>query len=463
MKKNYFLAVLRLSVLLSFLAATVNVAYADESTTRGYSKLPESKLFKKADNYINLQQLVDDTPAYGKLALEAGDYTGPVNITKPIQLIGQGDATKIHIEQDDATITLAADSITLKDIVVDDKRENPATAVIVSKQQRDITLEGLQLLTMATAIEWTELQDSKLIDNAIAWKGKSSAKRSSRGNGIHLFYCSDMTLLQNTISGMYDGIYTESSKRLLIQDNEVKDSRYAYHMMYAEQVELLNNTSEKNVIGLMIMTSDDIQLHGNILLEHQDNANAGGILIYDVVNAEVSNNKVIQNRIGINVERSESIQVHHNRLLHNFVAFQLQKGEQITLENNDFIGNVTNLWDDGSSKPIIQHNYWDTLQGLDSDGDGYSDLAYASSPFFLSLIERRPSFQLLFGTPGIAFIEQLYAAQRELWISDQSPNMTVNLHESYEGQHIRWGMFLAWTLLGSASVYMIIRLRRREQ
>jgi len=461
--RKFVLSVLVVLCLLSFQIGTVSVAYADEPTSRGYGKLPQSKLFKKAENYINLQQLVDDTPAYGELVLEAGNYTGPANITKPIQIIGQGAATTIHIEEEDATITLAADTIVLKNIAIEDKRESPQAPVIVSKQQREIILEGLQLITMATAIEWTELKDSKLIDNTIVWKGKSSAKRSSRGNGIHLFYCSDMTLLRNTISGMYDGIYAESSNGLLIQDNEVKDSRYAFHMMYAKQVELLDNTSERNIIGLMIMTSDDIKLHGNTLKKHQDNANAGGILIYDVVNAEVSNNEIVQNRIGINVERSESIQVHHNQLMHNFVALQLQKGEQLKLESNDFIGNVTNLWDDGSSEPLIQHNYWDTLQGLDIDGDGYSDLAYASSPFFLSLIERRPSFQLLFGTPGIAFIEQLYAAQRELWISDQLPSMTVNMSESDDEQHIRWGMLLVWTLLGSAGAYMILKLRRREQ
>lgn len=106
-------------------------------------------------------------------------------------------------------------------------------------------------------------------------EGKSSAKLSSRGNGIYLFNSSDIAVLGNTVSGMYDGIYTEGSERLLIQHNEVRDSRYAYHMMYAEQVELLDNTSEGNIIGLMIMTSDHITLQGNKLLKQQDNANAG--------------------------------------------------------------------------------------------------------------------------------------------------------------------------------------------
>lgn len=456
-------SVLSLLFLFSIQLDSAAVAKASESGSSGYRELPQSNLYKKSPSYISLQELVDDTPAYGQLTLEAGDYSGPVTITKPMEIIGQGAATTVHIEAESATIILASDQITLKDLVIDDKRENPDEPVIVVKQQRDITLEGLQLKSMATAIKGTELQHSTLTDNTIEWKGKSSAKLSSRGNGIYLFNSSDIAVLGNTVSGMYDGIYTEGSKRLLIQHNEVRDSRYAYHMMYAEQVELLDNTSEGNIIGLMIMTSDHITLQGNKLLKQQDNANAGGILIYDVVDATVFNNEVIENRIGINIERSEAIQVQHNRLLHNFVALQLQKGEQIKLENNDFIGNVTNIWDDGSSKPIIQHNYWDTHQGLDSNGDGYSDLTYASSPFFLSLIERRPSFQLLFGTPGISFIEQLYAAQRDQWIADQSPSMSVHLLERAGEKRIQWGMLLVWTLLGAASTYMMLKLRRREQ
>src|SRR5690606_4032936 len=104
----------------------------------------------------------------------------------------------------------------------------------------------------------------------------------------------------------------------------------------------------------------------------------------------------------------EEVKLSYNELRHNFVALQLQRADGVEVQRNEFIGNVSNVWDDGSTKPSLQHNYWDTLQGLDLDGDGYSELPYKSAPFFLTLIERRPSFQLLFGTPGIEFIVQMY-------------------------------------------------------
>lgn len=451
-----------LSLLVIVMQIPADIVYGEEPKTRGYGKLPESKLFREETSYTDIQPLIDATPPNGELLLEAGHYIGPLTVSQPIRISGQGADTILHITEEGQTIVLDASFIELKHMVISDERDEPIAPVIASSQQQGLTMENLQIKTMATAFEWMEIKQSRIVDTEIVWNGKPSVRRSARGNGIYLHSSDDIAFLRNSIQGMYDGIYSESSERLVMRENTVRNSRYAYHLMYAKQADITDNTSKGNIVGLMIMTSDNVVLQRNQLTNHQDNANAGGILIYDVLNAEISYNNVAKNRIGINIERSESIKVHHNVLQHNFVSLQLQRTDELFIEHNDFVSNVTNVWDDGSSKPTIQYNYWDTLQGLDYNGDGYSELTYSSAPFFLALIERRPSFQLLFGTPGIAFIEELYSAQREQWNADLFPSMVMNRPATDEASRLRWGMLLSWLMAGAAAVYMMIKMRREE-
>lgn len=455
---------LQLVLVLCLLFVSSQAVEAAAEKSRGYATPPESKLFKKSVSYTPIQPLIDATPPNGELVLEAGQYSGPLQIDKPITITGKAGESIVHIVEEEQAIVLQSDDIRLSSITIADDREEPAAAVITGEGRSGVVLESLHIQTKATAIEWRDMKQSKLLSNVLAWNGESYLKQSSRGNGIYLYNSSDIVVEQNEIAAMYDGVYAENSERLTLQGNQVSDSRYAYHMMYAAQVEIAENRSTGNVTGLMIMTSDQVKLHHNVLEQHQANANAAAILIYDVVEAEVYSNQIWQNRIGISVERSEAVSVHHNELLHNFVALQMQRADGLKLEHNDFVGNVTNIWDDGSTEPVIQKNYWDTLQGLDTNGDGYSELAYESAPFFLSLIERRPSFQLLFGTPGIAFIEQLYAADREQWIADRMPSMNQQSSAAgASGQGIQWGMLLVWSVLGAAGIYIIVKVRRYEQ
>lgn len=444
--------------------------------SRGYGEPAQSRLFQKSKSYTAIQPLVDATPADGELLLPAGQYEGPLRIDKPITITGLAEETILHIADEEQTIVLQSDSATLRNFTIADERKEPQAATISGEGQRSVTLDSLAIKTRATAIDWVNMTQSRLLANDITWGGEAYSKRTSRGNGIYLYNSSDIAIEQNQISFMYDGVYAENSIRLTLQGNKVSDSRYAFHMMYVEQVQITENESNQNVTGLMIMTSSEAKLHHNKLTGHQANANAAAILIYDVVDAQVYNNQIAENRIGISVERSEAISVYQNQLLHNFVALQMQKADGLVLEHNDFVGNVTNVWDDGSTVPIIQNNYWDTLQGLDLNGDGYSELTYKSAPFFLTLIERRPSFQLLFGTPGIAFIEQLYSGDSEHWIADAAPSLQQQFQlerksvpeggaeQGGEARHgIQWAMLLGWSILFSACIYILLKARRYEQ
>jgi len=431
---------------------------------RGYGEPAQSNLFRKAKSYIPIQPLVDEVPPHGVLLLEEGDYAGPLLINKPMTISGLDAKSTIYIADEDGTIVVQSDDVELSNLHIVDERKQPQAAAIRAEGYSKTKLAELTVLTRATAIELIDVEQSKLENNQIEWNGEVYSKRTDRGNGIYVYNSNELVIENNTIKAMYDGVYVENSTALGIKGNKVTDSRYGFHMMYADQVDIVENEGNGNVTGLMIMTSEHVNLQHNKLSGHQANANASAILIYDVLDAQLYGNEILNNRIGITVERSEGAELSHNELRNNFVALQLQRADSVVVEQNEFIGNVSNVWDDGSSKPDIRHNYWDTLQGLDIDGDGFSELPYKSSPFFLSLIERRPSFQLLFGTTGIDFIEEMYQGDSHSWLSDSAPSMGVAVSSGIlVGGKLQWGMLLSWLPLTVIAIYLIRKMRRYEQ
>ncbi|HIW32829.1 MAG TPA: right-handed parallel beta-helix repeat-containing protein [Candidatus Paenibacillus intestinavium] len=438
-------------LMILYVVAVYNSPYTFASTTMQSNS-------NKAEQ--SLQQLIDQADTNAILQLEAGEYNGSIMIQKPITIIGAPDVVLV-IEKGQAAIVIESDNVTLSSIEINDKRTDSSTAVITATG-KEIELEQLKIKTRATGIAIDDTNESNIANNEIIWSGKSSEKLSSRGNGIQLYNAENMTITNNNINGMYDGIYSENSLNIEIRNNTVQNSRYAYHLMYGSNIQLIENYSFANITGMMVMTSQNINLQNNILEKQAGNVNSQGILLYAAMDIAIKRNIVAESRVGIYVEQSSGIEISENDIHHNFVALQFIDSSEQNIQDNNFIGNVTNIWSDSTSIPNIIHNYWDTFQGLDLDGDQFSDLIYASSPFFMELVERRPGFQLFFGSNGIQFVEQLYQDNKDQWLQDSAPRMqSHNLLESDQAGQSSWLMVFIWTLLLIGSIIIIYKSRRR--
>lgn len=408
----------------------------------------------------DLQQLINEADSGAIIRLEAGQYNGSIIIQKPMTIIGDPDVN-LFIEDGQEAIVIESDKVTLSTVEINDKRKQPQTAVITATG-KELQLEQLKISTRATAIAVDKTSESEISNNEINWSGKSTEKLSVRGNGIQLYNSQNMTITSNEIKGMYDGIYNENSLDINITNNTVQNSRYAYHVMYGSNIRLLENNSISNITGMMIMTSNNIVLQNNVLEKQAGNVNSQGILLYDATDIMINNNTVAESRVGIYVEQSSEVVISNNDIHHNFVALQLIDSSEQNIQNNNFIGNVTNIWNDSSSSPNVIHNYWDTFQGLDLDGDQFSNLTYASSPFFMELVERKPGFQLFFGSNGIQFVEQLYQDNKEQWLQDQAPRLqSINIVDSNPIKRSSWLMLFIWLPLLIGSMIIIYKSRRR--
>lgn len=423
----------------------------------------KSKFDQKQVDYIPLQPLIDATESGGVLELGAGPYEGAATVKKPITIIGIAEQTEIHSTVDEPAVTIQSNDVVLKGVkLIDQLKEKSAPTLLASGSR--LNLRELQIETSSTAISLKAVKDSEIQSNVMKWIAGDRVKLTGRGNGIEL-YDSDATIIaHNDVHGLYDGIYIENSTNIEVYENAVEHSRYAYHLMYSDTVNVIDNISTYNITGIMIMTTDHVVVSGNQLTKQSDNVNSQGILLFDAQDVLIEHNLVADNRVGFYIEDSSDNKIQNNIVQQNFVGLQLIATTELEITENNFIGNVTDVLNDEYSEQHVKNNYWDSFQGVDRDGDHWSDLTYSASPFFQQLMLKRPPFQLFFGTAGIQFLEELYQGDRINWLTDEQPSLKpISLDNETAAVKFQYGMLIFWSVMLLIALTIIYFTRRRVE
>jgi len=406
-----------------------------------------------------LQQQIEKAAAGSTLVLAPGVYEGPIILSKPIRIEAPAEgAVTIVNHTDEAAIMIQSEHAAIVGIEIVDNGVKETAAVHVKGAHA--WLERLRITTEAHGIMLEDADDSVMINNTIHAGELSIAKLVEKGNGIDLFNSHRVRITGNSITLMHDGIYAENSEDTFIEGNYIELSRYGIHCMYTSGTVIQNNHGSMNITGSMIMAARQTKVSGNIFEKQSENVNSQGILLFNAHESEITNNIISGNRIGFYVEYSTNNMLSDNEVSYNFIGLQLADSSQNTITGNQFIGNVSDATAKGSESNELRGNYWDSFAGIDADGDGYSDISYAINPFFQSLVQKRPPFQLFFRAPGIVFVEGLYSASRLEWSTDTSPRMSPSLAlPSNDSQHSSWktGVTAAALLLSALSVVLLSR------
>ncbi|GIP40437.1 NosD protein [Paenibacillus sp. J31TS4] len=373
---------------------------------------------------VPLQPLLDRAAAGSTVTLPAGSYAGPAVIAKPLTLRMEPGGELLH-DGEEPAITLQADGIVLEGLTVTDRQTDPEIpAVLVASSGNK--LRSLTIHTSAGGVYLRQADRNELTGIRIdgpAFPGRGNPVFSQRGNGIDLFESHRNTIAGSRIERMHDGIYVESSDANRLERNEVNRSRYGYHFMFAEGAALTDNTGAYNVTGAMLMGVQDGEVLRNRFAKQTENVNSQGLLLFDVKRTVVKDNRVEGNRVGFYVEQTEETEMTGNEVARNFIGLQLLDSTRNTLSGNAFVSNVIQAQATGSPDNRSDGNYWDNAQGLDRTGSGVSDLSYEVNPFFLNLTKSVPAFQVLFQSPGMPFLEQLFRSGTDEWLKDNAPLM----------------------------------------
>ncbi|MCP3773763.1 right-handed parallel beta-helix repeat-containing protein [Paenibacillus sp. MZ04-78.2] len=368
---------------------------------------------------IPLQQLIDEAPPGGTLKLAEGTYRGPVVVAKPLRIEGAGGARIVN-ESDQPAVELRADRSALAGLAIRDTGAKTTAAVLLSGA--DSTLENLRIETASSGIHLRDASRNKISRTTISWAGPE-VKMTEKGNGIDLYASHDNVIAGNTVISMHDAIYIENSNGVRVEQNEVNESRYGVHFMYVNDSSIRSNIGARNITGAMVMNVKRVEVTSNTFVKQSENVNSQGLLLFDASDSVFTDNRLEGNRVGIYVEQAQKNVLERNRVTVNYVGLQLKESENNRFQGNDFQGNVIPAEATDSQNNDVKANYWDNFQGIDLDGDGFSDMPYAINPFFQKMTKKTPPFQLFFQSPGMAFLEGMLTSSKQAWTTDRAPAM----------------------------------------
>ncbi|WP_010272426.1 right-handed parallel beta-helix repeat-containing protein [Paenibacillus senegalensis] len=452
----------RLLLAIAIIAAGGTTGLAALSGFKGFQGYSSQRTAAASAN-ANLQSWIDAAEEGDMLILPEGEYSGPVTISKSLELSGNGKVL-IRSSGDQPVIELAGDHITLSGIhIVHEPADRLQPAVQVTGNYN--RLLGLDIVTKGSGI-YLRGADHNLLDDldirhSLAGNNIPSTY-SDKGNGIDLLESNYNRIAGSRISTMHDAIYIENSTHNTVESNYAEFSRYGYHLMFSADSELRTNIGQYNITGAMIMSSDRIEVSENAFTDQSENVNSQGILLYDVTESLIEQNQIDGNRTGIYIEQVKDSTVSSNWIARNFIGVEMLLSQENNLTGNHFISNVTQAQSMTSDNNEVHSNFWDDLQGIDLSGQGVSSLPYKTDPFFLNLTRPVPAYQLFFQSPGIIFLQNMFPPAVQQQMVDTAPLMKPRFYIQEGNAGGIWTAIMA-SLLLLVSLLIIYTMGVRKQ
>ncbi len=242
-------------------------------------------------------------------------------------------------------------------------------------------------------------------DNIITAYGK---EEQLIGNGIHCWKSTNLQIIGNKISGHRDGIYFEFVTSSVIWRNiSTKNIRYGLHFMFSNDDAYITNVFKNNGAGVAVMFSKNVKMFNNTFEENWGDS-AYGILLKEISDSYIFNNKFIKNTSAIYMEGTTRIKVEKNDFVSNGWGMKIQAScMDNEIVNNNFLKNTFDISTNGSLVlNTFNSNYWDKYEGYDLDKNGVGDVPYHPLSLFAVLTEKNASTMLLYRSFMITLLDK---------------------------------------------------------
>ena len=327
----------------------------------------------------------------------SGTYReGNIEINKKLVITGIGYPL-LDGESEYEIIRVMADSViikglALKDVGVSYVEDRSAIRIVRS---RHCVIESNRLTNAFFGIYLERSHECTIRNNHILG---SAEHEMNSGNAIHLWYSSRNLIEGNHAEGHRDGIYLEFVDNSIIRNNTVVDNlRYGLHFMFSDDDQYLNNSFISNGAGVAVMFSKNIRMEDNDFVDNWGSSSYG-LLLKDITDSEIRNNRFTKNTIGIYGEGAIRIIISGNDFTRNGWALNiLGSCNDITIQQNNFINNTFEV--STNSKRNYNNydgNYWSENAGsYDLDRDGVSDVPYRPVKLFSFMMANMESSTIL--------------------------------------------------------------------
>lgn len=228
------------------------------------------------------------------------------------------------------------------------------------------------------------------------------------GNGIHCWYSDSLQIIGNDVRGNRDGIYFEFVTQSVIWRNtSVNNIRYGLHFMFSNDDAYFSNIFENNGAGVAVMYTKNVIMMNNVFKKNWGDA-AYGILLKDISDSYIYNNRFISNTSAIFMDGANRIQVEKNVFQGNGWGLKIQAScMDNIMKGNNFLGNTFDVSTNGS---LVQNtflaNYWDKYEGYDLDKDGIGDVPFRPLSLFSVIVESNPPAMLLYRSFMVSLLDK---------------------------------------------------------
>ena len=217
-----------------------------------------------------------------------------------------------------------------------------------------------------------------------------------------------MQIIGNTVSGHRDGIYFEFVTNSIIWRNISTDNiRYGLHFMFSNKDSYITNLFRNNGAGVAVMFTTGVKMFNNTFEENWGDA-ACGLLLKEISDSYIINNKFRKNTVGIYMEGASRCEMQKNIFESNGWAIKIQAScMDVTVTKNNFFGNT---FDVGTNGTLVLNsfnsNYWDKYEGYDINEDNIGDVPYRPISMFSVIIEQNPPAMILFRSIMVSLLDK---------------------------------------------------------
>jgi nitrous oxidase accessory protein len=366
----------------------------------------------RAAEPLPLQPLLDAAAAGTVVKLTPGTYAGPVVISKPLILDGDGKVT-IDGAGKGSVVTIATDGATVPNLKlvnsgssfdgVDAGVQVRGNFNVISDNEIDDCLFGVDLQQSSSNVVRRNKIRSKPVDLGL------------RGDAVRLWYSFKNRVLDNSFVDSRDMVvwYSEDN---LISGNSGTGGRYSMHFMYSKYNLVEKNRFWNNSVGIYVMYSDGVILRDNYIA-HATGATGMGLGLKESSEVKVERNQIMYCASGINIDQSpyqpDTVdEFYDNVIAYNGVGIEFNDQARIgnVFKGNVVKGNLTSLAVRSRASAIRQTfdgNYWEDYEGFDRDRDGVGDTPYEVYAYADRLWMDVPLVQFFKGSPMLEFLDFL--------------------------------------------------------
>ncbi len=352
-----------------------------------------------------LARAIADAEPGDVLRLGNGEYKGAVTIDRPLTLIGDGAWVAGY--GSGTAITVDASAVTISGLVVSgsgSSHETLDSGIKLTKAATGARVLDNVLRGNLHGVDIHGARDAVVARNVIV--GRRGHRMNERGNGVYIWNAPGAVVESNVIRHGRDGIFVNTSRDNIFNNNRFEALRFAVHYMYADGSEVTGNVSVGNHLGYAIMFTRNVVVRDNVSIGDRDH----GIMLNYANDARIENNLVV----GGGEKCLFMYNANKNTLVDNRfegcpIGIHFTAGsERNTITGNAFVGNRTQVKYVGSKhhdwSADGRGNYWSDHVAYDIDGDGVADQAFRPNDSIDHVLWTQPAASLLLGSPAIHLI-----------------------------------------------------------